>query len=79
MILLFWYQNFFQVNFNYYIISRFNILDSCFEMKLEFWLYNAFSPHLNIHIMAKMVISHLFMDILAAILKGALYLESPEF
>ena len=48
-------------------------------MKLEFWLYKAFSPHLNIHIMAKMVISHLFMDILAAILKGALYLESPEF
>ena len=29
--------------------------------------------------MAKMVISYLFMDILAAILKGALYLESPEF
>ena len=29
--------------------------------------------------MAKMVISHLFMDILAAILKGALYLESLEF
>ena len=28
--------------------------------------------------MAKIVISYLFMDILAAILKGALYLESPE-
>ena len=48
-------------------------------MKLEFWLYKALSPHLNIHIIAKMVISHLFMDILAAILEGALYLESPEF
>ena len=35
--------------------------------------------HLNIHFMAKIVISYLFMDILAAILKGALYLESPEF
>ena len=47
-------------------------------MKLEIWLLKAFSPHLNIHIMAKSVISYLFMDILAAILKGALYLESPE-
>ena len=29
--------------------------------------------------MAKMVIFYLFQDILAAILKGALYLEFPEF
>ena len=39
-------------------------------MKLEFWLSKAFSPHLNIHIMAKMVISYISMDILAPFWKA---------
>ena len=38
-------------------------------------LHREFSYHFNVQIMAKMVIFHLFQDILVAILKGALYLE----
>ena len=58
--------------------------DLTFWIIVLIWNWNSdfkktFSPHLNIHSMAKMVIPYLFMDILVAILKGALYLESPEF
>ena len=42
--------------------------------KSDFKLHKAFSHHFNVQIMAKMVFFHLFQDILAAILKGALYL-----
>ena len=37
--------------------------------------FKSFSHHFHVQIMAKMVIFHLFQNILAAILKGALYLE----
>ena len=43
--------------------------------KSDFKLHKAFSHHFNVQIMAKMVFFHLFQDILAAILKAALYLE----
>ena len=45
------------------------------EYKSDFTLQKSFSHHFHVQIMAKMVIFHLFQDILAAILKGALYLE----
>ena len=69
-----------QVNFNY-ILSA----DLTFWITVLKWNWNSdfkkhfLQSHLNIHFMAKKVISYLFMYILVAILKGALYLESPEF
>ena len=47
----------------------------CIAYKSDFTLQKSFSHHFHVQIMAKMVIFHLFLDILAAILKGALYLE----
>ena len=43
--------------------------------KSDFKLHRAFSRHFNVQIMARMIIFHLFQDILVAILKGALYLK----
>ena len=54
---------------------RFYCFLLCIAYKSDFTLQKSFSHHFHVQIMAKMVIFHLFQDILAAILKGALYLE----